>query len=69
MRAAAIRNGKPQITEKVFTEQVRKAALLTGWMYYHQFISIHSASVLSLPLRHSTMPDLYRSFKISLRHS
>jgi len=31
-----------RITEKAFMAQVRKAALLTGWRYYHTFNSWHS---------------------------
>ena len=42
MRAARIVDGKPVISEKVFQAQVKKAALLTGWMYYATWNSIHS---------------------------
>lgn len=33
-----------KITEKAFMAQVRKAALLTGWRYYHTWNSFHSAA-------------------------
>jgi len=42
MRAARILDGKPVISEKVFQEQVRKAALLNGYLYYHTFNAYHS---------------------------
>jgi len=35
--------GKPKITEKVFQEQVRKAAIICGWQYFHVWNSMHSA--------------------------
>lgn len=41
-RVSRIKAGKPVITEKVFQEQVRKAALLAGWRYYHTFNSFRS---------------------------
>lgn len=31
-----------KITEKQFQEQLRKAALIHGWRYYHPWLSIHS---------------------------
>jgi hypothetical protein len=43
MRAARIMDGKPVISEKVFQEQVRKAAIINGWRYYHTWSSMHSA--------------------------
>ena len=42
MRSKEIKNGKPVITEKLFQEQVRKAALITGWLYYHTFNAYRS---------------------------
>jgi len=42
MRAARIVDGKPVISEKVFQEQVRKAALLNGYLYYHTFNAYRS---------------------------
>lgn len=32
----------PKITEKQFQEQVRKAAIMNGWRYYHTFNSMRS---------------------------
>lgn len=57
MRVAKIVNGKPVISEKVFQEQVRKAALLTGWLYYHTFNAFRSPegfpdTVLIHPKKH-----------------
>jgi|SRR5690349_2664125 len=42
MRPARIVDGKPVISEKVFQAQVKKAAILTGWMYYATWNSMHS---------------------------
>jgi len=42
VRLALDKNGQPKITEKVFQAQVRKAALLTGWMYYATWNSFRS---------------------------
>lgn len=42
VRAPRIVDGKPVITEKMFQEQVRKAALLNGWLYYHTFNAYRS---------------------------
>ncbi len=35
-------DGKPKFTEKVFQEQIRKAAIITGWKFYHTFNSFRS---------------------------
>ena len=31
-----------KITEKIFQEEVRKAALIHGWRFYHPWLSVHS---------------------------
>lgn len=36
------KDGKPQISEKVFQEQVRKAAVMAGWRFYHTWNSMRS---------------------------
>jgi len=43
MRAARIVDGKPVISEKLFQSQIRKAAIINGWRYYHTWNSMHSA--------------------------
>ena len=43
-RVSLDKNGRPKITEKVFQEQVRKAALITGWLYFHNFFAFRSPS-------------------------
>ena len=43
MRAKGLtEDGKPRIPEKLFQEQVRKAAILTGWRYFHAWNSMRS---------------------------
>ena len=37
------RDGRPAISERLFTEQVRKAAIVTGWKFYHTHNSMFSA--------------------------
>lgn len=36
------KDGQPKITERLFQEQVRKAAILTGWRIYHTWNSFRS---------------------------
>ena len=42
MRARAIKDGKPVISEKQLQELVRKSALLLGYKYFHVWNSMHS---------------------------
>jgi hypothetical protein len=43
MGGGEVRNAAlPKITEKVFQEQVRKAAIVTGWRLYHTWNSFRS---------------------------
>lgn len=44
VRVKSLVNGKPAVSEKVFQEQVRRAAIVAGWRFYHPWDSMRSTS-------------------------